>query len=87
MYQVRFLNAAIRDLKQLDASIRKRIWERIRWLANNGETMKPEALSGEFKGLSKLRVGDYRVVYERLRSERLILIHLIGHRRNVYKKR
>ncbi len=87
IFQIRLLDAAIRDLKRLDHPIRKRILERIRWLANSAEGVKPEALAGEFRGLYKLRVGDYRVIYEMLRSERIILIHLIGHRRDIYKKR
>lgn len=45
-----------------------------------------EALTGEFEGLFKLRVGDYRVVYELIHEEKLILIHAIGHRRDIYRK-
>ncbi|HMH44966.1 MAG TPA: type II toxin-antitoxin system RelE/ParE family toxin [Pyrinomonadaceae bacterium] len=33
----------------------------------------------------KLREGDYRIIYELLRSEEAIVVHLIGHRREVYK--
>ena len=47
---------------------------------------KPESnpvLKGQFAGLRKLRVGDYRVIYAMLGSE--ILILRIGNRKNVYK--
>jgi len=50
----------------------------------------PEALSGDLKGLKgfyKLRVGDYRVIYEILYEERTIVVHAIGHRRDIYRKR
>jgi mRNA interferase RelE/StbE len=43
------------------------------------------ALKGEFEGLRRLRVGHYRVVYEWQRSELLILVVRIGHRREVYR--
>ena len=43
------------------------------------------ALKGEFEGLRGLRVGSYRVVYEWQRSELLILVVRIGHRRKVYR--
>ena len=43
------------------------------------------ALKGEFEGLRRLRVGRYRVVYEWQRSELVILVVRIGHRREVYR--
>ena len=43
------------------------------------------ALKGEFDGLRRLRVGRYRVVYEWQRSELVILVVRIGHRREVYR--
>ncbi|NOR82244.1 MAG: hypothetical protein GQ526_01990 [Ardenticatenales bacterium] len=35
----------------------------------------------------KLRVGDYRVLYQVLRDEQTIVIHQVGHRRDVYRLR
>ena len=43
------------------------------------------ALKGEFEGLRRLLVSHYRVVYEWQRSELLILLVRIGHRREVYR--
>ena len=43
------------------------------------------ALKGEFEGLRRLRVGRYRVVYEWQRSDLVILVVRIGHRREVYR--
>lgn len=42
-----------------------------------------EALSGEFKSLYKLRVGDYRVIYAIVNGD--ILVLKIGHRSKVYQ--
>jgi len=50
------------------------------------ESIQPEPLKGSLVGLYKFRVGDYRVFYELLRTERILLIHAIGHRRDVYRK-
>jgi mRNA interferase RelE/StbE len=87
MYTARILEAAERDLTRLAASAARRILVRIRWLAENIENLRPEPLAGGLAGLFKLRVGDYRVVYEILRKQQLILIHFVGHRREVYRKR
>jgi mRNA interferase RelE/StbE len=86
MYQIRILDSATRELARLDHAVAHRIVNRIRWLADNLEEIKPEALAGDLAGLYKLRIGDYRVVYEILRPEQVIVIHLIGHRREIYRK-
>jgi mRNA interferase RelE/StbE len=41
-------------------------------------------LKGQFSGLRKLRVGDYRVVFAILDTQVLVL--RIGHRREVYER-
>jgi mRNA interferase RelE/StbE len=43
------------------------------------------ALKGQFAGLRKYHIGDYRVIYSILDDDVAIL--RIGHRRDVYKKR
>ena len=87
MYRVHLLDAATRDLGRLDQTLGRRIVNRMRWLAENLDTVKPEALTGELSGLYKLRVGDYRIVYEVLRDEAIIVVHMIGHRREIYRTR
>lgn len=87
MYRVRILDAATRELERLDRPVGRRIVERISWLATNLGVVKPDALTGDLAGLYKLRVGDHRILYEILHDEQVIVIHSIGHRRDVYRKR
>ncbi len=87
MYHIRVLETAARELSRLDKSTGRRIVERIRWLATNLESIRLEPLAGDLAGLYKLRVGDYRVIYEVLHREQTIVIHAIGHRRDIYRKR
>ena len=61
------------------------IVRKLRWLAQNLDSINLESLKGGLAGLYKLREGDYRIAYQVLRSENTIVIHLIGHRRDVYK--
>jgi mRNA interferase RelE/StbE len=86
-YRVRILQAASRDLERLDKPTGRRIVQRINWLAANLDIIRLEALTGELAGLYKLRVGDYRVIYEVLWDEETIVIHAIGHRREIYRRR
>jgi mRNA interferase RelE/StbE len=87
MYRIRILDAATRELSRLDKPVSRRIVERLRWLAANLDAIRLEALTGELTGLYRLRIGDYRIIYEILREEQTIVIHAIGHRREIYRKR
>ena len=87
MYTVRIVKVATRELERLDKAVGRRIVQRIKWLAGNVERMNPEALKGTLAGLCKLREGDYRIIYQVLRKEHVIMIHSIGHRSEVYRKK
>ncbi len=83
MPKVEWTDDAIEDLEKLNKMIAKRILNKITWLSNNFNIIIPEALSRDFAGMFKLRVGDWRVIYTI--ENRLIIIQAIGHRREVYK--
>jgi len=85
-YRVRILKAASQELERLDKPIGRRIVQRINWLAANLDAIRLEALTGDLAGLYKLRVGDYRVIYEVLWDEKTIVIHAIGHRSDIYRR-
>ena len=87
MYDLRILATAARELGKLDKSAVQRIIDRVRRLAENLDEIRLESLKGEFAGLYKLRVGDYRIVYEIIHDEKIIIIHQIGHRSEIYRKR
>ena len=87
MYRIHILEAATRELARLDKPIGRRIVKRIHWLAVSLDDIRPEPLTGAFSGLYKFRVGDYRIIYEILHDEQVIVIHEIGHRGEIYRKR
>lgn len=63
MLDVQFTANAESALAQLDKPIAQRLIKKIRWLAENFDQITPEPLSGQWKGVYKLRVEDYRVLY------------------------
>jgi len=65
----------------------KRIVDRLEWLSTNLDSKKLSPLKGELWGLSRLREGSYRIIFEFLKSENTSIIHAIGHRRDIYKRR
>ena len=87
MYAIRWLPNASKALSHLDKSVAKRIWNRVAWLAEHLDEIVPQRLTGEFARLYKQREGDYRILYEIIPADNAIVIHAIGHRREVYRKR
>jgi mRNA interferase RelE/StbE len=87
VYRILILDAATRGLARLAEPVSRRIVERIHWLAGNLDAIRLGALTGDLAGIYKLRVGDYRVIYEILQDEQTIVIHMAGHRRDIYRKR
>ena len=75
-----FTSNAEADLTRLDAPVAQRVLKRLRWLADNFEAIRPEALTGQWQGVFKLRVGDYRVLYTYDRAKRRIIVHFLRHR-------
>ena len=83
MASVKWSQNALVSLEDLDAHVRERVLSRVSWLEENFMEVAPEPLRRELKGLYKLRIGDYRVIYS-LRQDMLI-IEAVGHRRDIYK--
>ena len=58
MYELELMPEARDDLASLDKPIAQRIFNKLHWLAENFDAMTPEPLTGEWKGLFKLRIGS-----------------------------
>ncbi|HCQ20515.1 MAG: toxin [Aphanizomenon flos-aquae LD13] len=83
-YLVEYEPEAIADLEKLTKSVCQRIVNKINWLAENLDQITPQPLTADLSGFFKLRVGDYRVIYEFDSDERIIFIDRVGHRREIY---
>ena len=80
---LRIKRSAAKALAALPKADRVRLVEAINLLCDTPAA--GSALKGEFEGLRRLRVGNYRVVYEWQRSELVILVVRVGHRLEVYR--
>lgn len=87
MYSVKFIDSAVRDLSALDKPTAKRIVDRLHWFVEKFDSLPHHALKGDFSDFYKLRVGDYRILYQVLVDKQIIQVHQIGHRREVYRGR
>jgi len=87
MYKLEFLPGAVKDLKKLDFVAQQIIKNKLEVLANNPEHLKNDikALKGNHACKYRLRVRDYRVIFQKRDDVLVILIIGIGHRKNVYE--
>ena len=82
-YRVELRPDAVNSIGKLNRIIAQRIVKKLIWLSENFEDITPEPLTGDLKGLYKLRVGHYRIIYS-VKIE-TICVHLVGHRSEIYK--
>jgi mRNA interferase RelE/StbE len=83
-YEVQLIATARRELLKLPAKIRIRVADAIRALGADPRPPGCKKLSGD-TAYYRIRVGDYRVLYEVRDREVLVLVITIGHRREVYR--
>ena len=84
MYEVLVERRAERDLKRLSADVFGRIVEAIRALADNPRPVGCKKLAGSDKDW-RVRVGDYRVLYEIEDQVRVVRVMRVRHRRDAYR--
>ena len=85
MYSVNFSSYALDNISKLDKTVSGRILKKIEWLSTHFDAIIPQPLKGKFHGIYKLIVGDWRVLYTFSTTDRTITIHLVGHRKDIYK--
>ncbi len=82
---LKYLHEFLREYEEVDRSARRQIHKKLDEMSRTAfDTFPHRALKGEqFKGLYKLRVGDWRLIYKIQGKERLFIT--LGHRSEVYE--
>lgn len=83
MYQIEFTNRAVKNFKKIDAIYQSLIIEKLENLASN-PTNKSNIKALKGSQYFRLRVADYRIIYELQNNELIILVIDINHRKDIY---
>ena len=83
MYAVLLEAGAERSLRRLDAVVFRRVVAALRILADNPRPAGCRKLTA--RGGWRIRVGDYRVVYDVDDQQQAVTVLHVGHRRDVYR--
>jgi mRNA interferase RelE/StbE len=86
-WSFRITPEAERDIDRLDIQIKRRVVEKLRWFVENFDHVTPLPLGEPMRGFFKLRVGDWRVIYEVESSGEIIVIHSIDRRDKIYQRK
>jgi mRNA interferase RelE/StbE len=84
MYRVLLERAAEKDLARLSNEMHDRVIAAIQALASNPRPAGCRKLAGGESDW-RIRVGDYRVIYEIADAIRVVRVNRVRHRREVYR--
>lgn len=84
MYEVLIERRVERELRRLPRAVFRRIVRAMAGLAENPRPSGCRKLAGTENDW-RIRVGDYRVVYEIVDAEKAVRVMYVRHRRDVYK--
>ncbi|MBI2478465.1 MAG: type II toxin-antitoxin system RelE/ParE family toxin [Planctomycetia bacterium] len=84
-YSVEFKASADKALQRLPVAIQRRIVAEVETLADNPRPAGCVKLAGDDNAW-RIRVGDYRVVYEVHDKHLLVLVVRVGYRKDIYQK-
>lgn len=82
-YEVRIAASADKELGGLSALLRQRIIDKFEEIGKDPRGPDSKKLD---ERIYRVRVGDYRIVYEVRDSERTVVVTRIRHRREVYRR-
>ena len=85
MYEVYLERSAENDLKRLPTSIFHHIIPQIKTLAANPRPSGCRKITGS-KNDWRIRIGDYRIIYEIDEKAKAVRIMRVRHRREVYRR-
>ena len=85
-YRVEIARGAVKSLAGLPRKEQHRIRAAIDLLAEEPRPPNCVALAGE-ESVYRVRVGDYRILYEVVDARLIVHVIRIGHRRDIYRRR
>ena len=83
-YEITYAHSALKSLRKLDGGVARRILTATGALAQDPRPPGCLQLKGG-SGEMRIRVGDYRIIYEVTDSEVVVLVLAVGHRREIYR--
>ena len=85
LFSIQWRSSTTKDIRSLPQQDVARVIEAVKELADNPLPHGSRKLSGAER-MYRIRVGDYRVIYEVLNQSRIVEVQRIRHRKDVYRE-
>jgi mRNA interferase RelE/StbE len=82
-YRLRLKKSAAKEIENLPKKDCARVVGAIQKLLDDPYAQNTQKLSGQEK--YRIRVGNYRVLYEIINDELVVMVVKVGHRKDVYR--
>ena len=84
-YEIRWKSSAVRDIHNIDRQQIQKIIRAVESLADNPFPRNYLKIQGSEEDY-RIRIGDYRAIYQVHTRSKVIIIYHIRHRKHVYRK-
>ena len=85
MYKILWDKGALEDLYTIDKNAAIKLVKKVEEYLRKDPVNLGKPLTGQFKGLYRYRVGNYRVIYEINQQDIVIIVIRIGNRKEAYQ--
>ena len=79
-----FTPRSLRLFKKLPKPIQQRVIAKLDYYCQSNPLSYSSRLENNQFGHYRLRIGNYRVIYD-LENQQALIIHKVGHRRDIYR--
>lgn len=83
-YSVRWDEEALDDLSSLGKAEAVHIVKKVESHLSKDPSNLGKPLTANLSGLYRYRVGDYRIIYQIIKNELVVIVVSVGHRKDVY---
>ena len=84
-YVIELSPKAKKAIRSLDFSTQKKIFEKLEALVSHAHSLDVKKLTG-YESFFRIKVGDYRIIYEPLHQRIVVYVIFAGHRKNIYSE-
>ncbi len=84
-YEIQWKHSAEKELRGIDRQYIPRLLEAVESLSNNPFPSQHRKLHGSESSF-RIRIGDYRVIYQVDLEKKIIVIYHVRHRKDAYRK-
>ncbi len=85
-YQIKWTNSAKKELRKLDKKVIPRLIDAVDELVTNPYPQGVKKIVNSDNNY-RIRVGDYRIIYQVISNTLIIYIMKVGTRQNIYKSK